>query len=46
LKELAKFYSELNSKVLEIQYTSKEDAFDLTSQYRLAFRKILDGFDP
>ena len=32
-------------KISEVQYTLKEDMFD-PSSYRLAFRKILDGFDP
>jgi len=44
-EELYKFYLEINQKVLEIQFTPRENLFD-PSGYRLVFRKILDGFDP
>jgi hypothetical protein len=35
----------MNYKVLDIQFTPRENLFDPTG-YRLVFRKILEGFDP
>jgi hypothetical protein len=43
--DIQNFYHEVNQKVFEIQFTPRENLFD-PSNYRLVFRKILEGFDP
>ena len=42
---LQKHFKEINKKVNEIQFKTKEESFDKRA-YRLVFRKILDGYDP
>jgi len=43
--QLQKHFKEINQKINEIQFKTKEESFD-KSAYRLVFRKILDGYDP